>query len=87
MKLTISNFVSNIIKGIVLGYLYLEITKANDTTFDNVVTFAMFYIVMLYSTSLVGLDSNIVTHAFITKTIFTIVDERVKKNSDNPTKN
>jgi hypothetical protein len=81
MKLTVSHFISNIIKGLVLGYLYFEITKANDTTFDNITRFTLFYIVMIYSTSFLGLDSNIVTHAFITKTIFTIIDERVKKTT------
>jgi hypothetical protein len=79
MKLTVSHFISNMIKGLVLGYLYFEITKANDTTFDNITSFTLFYIVMIYSTSLLGLDSNIVTHAFITKTIFTIIEERVKR--------
>jgi hypothetical protein len=81
MKFTIANLISNVLKGIVLGYLYLEITKANDTSVNNVSTFALFYIIMIYSTAFVGLDSNIVTHAFITKTIFTIVDERVKKST------
>uniref|UniRef100_A0A6C0DZA7 Uncharacterized protein n=1 Tax=viral metagenome TaxID=1070528 RepID=A0A6C0DZA7_9ZZZZ len=70
------------LKGIVLSFLYFEITKANDTSFYNVFIFTTFYIILVNCAILVGIDPNIVTNAFLTKAIFTLVDERIKKESD-----
>ena len=67
------------LKGIILGILYLEITKANDTTPYNVLLFAVFYCAMFAGAQVAGIDPNVVTTAFVTKTVFTLVDERVKK--------
>jgi hypothetical protein len=36
---------------------------------------------MSVSAELLKLDPNIITNAFITKTIFTLVDERIKKET------
>lgn len=71
-----------VIKGLVLGLLYLEVTKANDTTIGNVFLFICFYVVMFNGAYLSGIDPNIVTNAFITKTVFTLVDERIKRKED-----
>ena len=72
-------FISEIIKGIFLGFLYLQITLANDTTVENITRFALFYILMVYGAMLSGVQTNVITGAFLTKTIFTLIDERVKK--------
>ncbi len=81
-------FVGDIIKGIILALIYLEITKANDTNLYNILIFTIFYIIMMNGSYLLKMDPNVVTNAFLTKAIFTLIDERIKKknsesNSDN----
>lgn len=71
----------DIIKGIILSLLYFEITKANDTTIKNIFLFVSFYIILINGALVLGIDPNVVTTAFVTKTIFTVVDERIKKNT------
>lgn len=69
-------------KGFLIALLYFEITKANKTTFENIVLFATFYILMIYGAMLTGIDTNVITSAFLTKTVFTLVDYRVNKQKD-----
>lgn len=73
--------IGDIIKGIVLAFIYLEITKANDTNLYNVITFTIFYIIMMNGSYLLKMDPNVVTNAFLTKAIFTLIDERIKKKN------
>jgi hypothetical protein len=75
-------FISTIVKGIILSLLYFEITKANDTTFNNVFYFTFFYTVMIYGSILLGIESNLVTNAFITKTVFTLIDQRIQRKTE-----
>lgn len=82
MKIDLKTILSDLIKGIVLAVLYFEITHANDTTPKNIFLFASFYIVMVNSAKIVGIDANVVTSAFVTKTIFTLIDERVKRKDN-----
>lgn len=72
-------FTYTLAKGIIIALLYFETTKANDTTLLNTIIFTSFYMIMMTGAELLGMDSNVVTNAFITKTIFTLVDERIKK--------
>lgn len=76
------NILSSMIKGIILSLLYFEITKSNDTTPKNVFLFTFFYIIMINGASIVNIDPNVVTTAFITKTVFTLIDERIKRKPD-----
>lgn len=76
-------FVTQLIKGIVLSLLYLQITKANDTTMENIALFVSFYLAMIYGATITGIDENVITSAFLTKTVFSLVDERIKKKPDN----
>lgn len=76
----IDEIIQIIFRGIVLGVLYFEITGANDTNIENVVLFVSFYTAMIYGASLAGIDTNVITNAFLTKTVFTLVDERVRKH-------
>jgi hypothetical protein len=73
----------DLIKGVILSLLYFEITKANDTTMNNVVLFTSFYLSMVYGATVTGIDPNVITSAFLTKTVFTLVDERIKRKDDN----
>jgi predicted metal-dependent peptidase len=73
------HFLEALIKGFFLAILYFEITKTNDTTFRNVGFFTTFYVTMYYGGSVVGIDPILITNAFITKTVFTIIDERIRK--------
>ena len=71
-----------ILRGILISVLYFEITKTNDTTLENVSLFTLFYVCMSFGALMTGIDPNVVTSAFLSKTVFTIVDERIKKNDN-----
>lgn len=83
-----SVIVKDLIKGVIIGFIYFEITEANDTTFYNMLVFTAYYFVMVNISYLAGIESTIITNAFITKAIFTLVDERIRrrtKEHKNPT--
>jgi hypothetical protein len=73
------DFFVQFIKGIILGLVYFEITKANDTTFENIVLFTTLYLTMVYGAYVIDMDKNVITSAFLTKAVFTLVDERIKR--------
>jgi hypothetical protein len=72
-------FTNQLIKGLLLAVLYLELTNANDTTYQNIFLFTIFYISMVYGAILTGIDPNVITSAFLTKAVFTLVDEKIKR--------
>ena len=76
------NLLVHIIKGLILAILYFEITRSNDTTLQNIVLFVSFYVSMAYGAKVTGVDPNVITNAFLTKTVFTLVDERVKRKPE-----
>jgi len=76
-------FITQLVKGIVLSLLYLEITKTNDTTIENIALFVSFYLAMVYGATITGIDANVITITFLTKTVFSLVDERIKRPNDN----
>ena len=71
-------FFIELLKGVLLAILYLEITKTNDTNLKNIISFTFYYGVMIFCAMVTNTNLSIVTNAFITKTIFTLIDERVK---------
>jgi hypothetical protein len=73
---------NSIIKGFVLSILYFETTQMNDTTPKNIFLFISFYVIISNSATLVEIDPNVVTTAFVTKTIFTLIDERIRKKDE-----
>jgi hypothetical protein len=77
----LQTFTGDIIKGIILAFIYLEITNANDTNLYNIVVFTIFYVIMMNGSYLLKMDPNVVTNAFLTKAIFTLIDERIKKKN------
>lgn len=76
-----TNILFNLFTGFILGLLYFETTKTNDTTFDNLIMFTSFYIIANMTSKLLNIDEKVIINAFITKTIFTLIDERVRKNN------
>jgi hypothetical protein len=68
-----------IIKGIFLAILYFEITQANDSTIYNVSLFTFFYTILVTSSDIIGIQPSIVLNAFMTKTVFTLIDQRINK--------
>ena len=68
-----------LIRGLVLALLYFTLTKANDTTLNNILIFVTFYTIFIFTAKGVNMNADIVTTAFLTKTIFTLIDERIKK--------
>jgi len=75
----LSKFLGQFIKGILISLLYFEITRSNDTTFSNVILFTAFYLSMIFGAVLTDIDETVITSAFLTKTVFTLVDERIKR--------
>ena len=73
-----TNILSIVLTGFVLGLLYFETTKVNDTTFENLIMFTSFYTIANITSKFLNIDEKIITNAFITKTIFTLIDERVR---------
>jgi hypothetical protein len=65
-------------RGLILSVLFLEITKANDTTITNIILFTSFYIIMVYGAILTNVDQNAITSAFLTKTVFSLIEDRIK---------
>ena len=86
MSKHINTFISYIIKGIVIAFLYFETTKENDTNIKNMSLFTFFYMVMIYGAIITGIEPNVITGAFLTKTIFTLIDNRVKDQSEKSSK-
>lgn len=73
--------VTEVLQGIVLSLLYFEVTKANDLNFYNIFVFTTFFVFLTNGAVLVGIDPKIVLNAFITKAIFVLLDERIKKET------
>lgn len=74
-----------VIKGILLAFVYFEVTNANDTTFYNMGMFTVFYIILILFAKIIDIDTTIITNAFVTKAVFTLVEERIRKKSDDKT--
>ena len=75
-----SKLLTDGVKGIFIAILYLQLTQANDTNLQNILVFSAFYVIMVNGAVLADVDPIIVTNAFITKTVFTLIDERIKKS-------
>lgn len=73
-----SEFLQQLIKGVLIAILYFEFTKPKDTNFKNIMLFTSFYISMIFGAKLSDIDPNIITSAFLSKTVFTLVDERIR---------
>lgn len=78
-----SEFLEQLTKGILIAVLYFEFTKTNDTTIKNIILFTSFYLSMIYGAKLSNIDPNVITSAFLSKTVFTLVDERIRKKDQN----
>ncbi len=79
-------YIQDAIKGLIVGLLYLFITKENDTSVKNLLVFIIFFITVSNGARLAGIDPNVVVTAFITKSVFTIVDQRIKIYNRNQNK-
>lgn len=62
-----------------MAVLYFEFTKTNDTNLKNIVMFTAFYISMVIGAQFTNIDPNVITSAFLSKTVFTLVDERIRR--------
>ena len=80
-----NDIIQHTIKGIFIAVLYFEFTKTNDTNLKNIIMFTAFYVSMVIGAKLTNIDPNVITTAFLSKTVFTLVDERIKKKE--PMKN
>lgn len=72
-------FIMIIMRGVFLGLTYFTVTKAHDTTFENIMKFTLFYCILSLAAYLVEIEMRVVTGAFVTKAIFTLIDERINK--------
>lgn len=78
-----SDFLEQLTKGIIIAVLYFEFTKTNDTTIQNIILFTSFYLSMIYGAMMTNIDPNVITSAFLSKTVFTLVDERIRRKDPN----
>jgi uncharacterized integral membrane protein len=76
-----NNILSEVLKGLVIAIIFFEVTQSNDTTVENIILFVAFYLCMILCAMLANIDTNVITGAFLTKTVFTLVDERIKRNN------
>jgi hypothetical protein len=68
----------NLVRGLLLASLYLLLTVADDFTVKNLINYTIFYVVMTNGAEIADLDPKIVTTAFLTKTVFTLIDDKIK---------
>jgi hypothetical protein len=78
----INGIIETLIRGIFIALLYFEITRTNDTTLYNIGLFTMFYSFMIYGAIITDINPTVITSAFLTKTVFTLVDERIRKSEE-----
>lgn len=71
-----------ILKGLFISVIYLGITKVNDTNIQNISLFALFYVILSYSARILDVDNSIILNAFVTKTVFTLIEQRINKKKD-----
>jgi hypothetical protein len=77
-----STLFRELIKGLFLACLYVFVTKDDDTTLSNILKYTTYFFILILSFLSVGFNADIIASAFISKTIFIIIDERIK--SSNP---
>lgn len=70
------------LRGFTLAIVYFESTKQADTTFKNILVFMFFFLIIIYISDFVSIKREVVLGAFMTKTIFTLVDTRINKNGE-----
>ena len=73
------NLIDEILKGIFLSILFYYSTLTDEINIINVFKFTIFYIAMIFGALYTGIQTNVITSAFLTKTVFTLIDERIKK--------
>ena len=79
MEWSIDYIITFCARGVLMSMMYLNFTLADDFNLINVVKYTLFYVATVIGAEFAGIDSIIVTNAFMTKTIFTLVEDRVKK--------
>lgn len=78
-----------LLRGIVLAFLYFYFTKANDTNPYNIFVFTSFFFVMSICAKISDLNDSVVTTAFFSKIIFTMIEtvkfkeKEIKESSTN----
>jgi hypothetical protein len=71
-----------LLRGLFLSVIYLSVTTADDMSLLNILKFSIFYLMFIFISSSIGIDQNVVTSAFTTKIIFTLIDQRINKNRE-----
>ena len=71
--------IQTIIRSVFLGFLYFWITKDNDTSIVNISRFSLFYLGFYITAKQVGIDQNVITTAFTTKFIFTLLEDHIQQ--------
>lgn len=70
------------LRGIFMSLLYFFVTKDPiDSTLTNVITYAAYYVMISLSARALGLGENAAAAAFLSKTIFTAVEERTSQTN------
>lgn len=78
MKEQKRNLMKEILIGIFISLIYLQATSAEDTDITHIFSITLSYVLLKYVADYVDINPDLITNAFITKTIFTIIDVRLK---------
>jgi hypothetical protein len=68
-------------RGIFLALLYVFITKEDDTDLRHIIKYALLFFLLNILFILAGINREILVSAFISKSIFILIDERIKTNN------
>jgi hypothetical protein len=68
-------------KGIFLAFLYVFITKEDDTDPRHIIKYTLMFFLLNMLFILTGLNRELLVSAFISKSIFILIDERIKKDN------
>lgn len=68
-------------RGIFLAVLYVFITKEDDTDLRHIIKYTLLFFLLNVLFILAGINKEILVSAFISKSIFLLIDERIKTNN------
>ena len=78
MKEQKRSLIKEILIGVFISLIYLQATSEEDTDITHIFSIALTYVLLKYIADYVDINPDLITNAFITKTIFTIIDVRLK---------
>jgi hypothetical protein len=79
--MTDSFLLGDFTRGIFLALLYVFITKEDDTDLRHIIKYTLLFFLLNILFILAGINKEILVSAFISKSIFILIDDRIKSNN------